>query len=70
MRRFNEQPDNVYILLRVFNIEGEDSGLKIFPNPWSLYIAGVIDFRSAEGYQVHEKDESKETSLQIGVEEN
>lgn len=72
MRYFHDDPDNAYILLRVFNIniEGEGPGLKIFPNPWSLYTAGVLDFRSAEGYQVYEKDESEETSFQINIEEN
>ena len=56
MRTYDGDPDNAYILLRVFDIDDEDTGLKIFPNPWSLYIAGVIDFKSAEGYQAYGGD--------------
>lgn len=55
MREFDGTADNAYILLRVFNLdEGRDPGLKFFHDPWSLYMDGVLKFRSDEGYKVYQ----------------
>ncbi|KAH6867174.1 hypothetical protein B0T10DRAFT_611919 [Thelonectria olida] len=36
MRRFDNDPENAYILSRVFDIEGDNRGLKFYPSPWRL----------------------------------
>ncbi|KPM41940.1 hypothetical protein AK830_g4632 [Neonectria ditissima] len=51
MQKFENDPGNAYILLRVFNIERDDPGLKFHPKPWSLYLSGILAFVSAGGYQ-------------------
>ncbi|RYP37876.1 hypothetical protein DL767_002748 [Monosporascus sp. MG133] len=54
MRKFDGDPNNAYVLLRVFNMEeGNDPGIKFFRDPWSLYIGGILDFRSEAGYKVY-----------------
>ena len=53
MRDFDGDPNDAYILVRVFNVDrGDEIGIKFFSNPWSLYIDRVLDFRSKEGYEV------------------
>lgn len=55
MREFNGTADNAYILLRVFDLDdGRNAGVKFFRDPWSLYIDGVLNFRSDEGYKVYQ----------------
>ena len=70
MRGFHNDPDNAYILIRVFNIENEGRGVKFFPDPWGLYMSRVLDFISKEGYRVCEVDESQETYIQVKTEED
>ncbi|RYP88497.1 hypothetical protein DL769_000264 [Monosporascus sp. CRB-8-3] len=54
MREFNGDPNNAYVLLRVFNMEEDNGpGIKFFRDPWSLYMGGILDFRSEEGYKVY-----------------
>ena len=54
MREFDGTANNAYILLRVFDLdEGRNTGVKFFCDPWSLYMDGVLDFRSDEGYKVY-----------------
>ncbi|GAB1311860.1 hypothetical protein MFIFM68171_02070 [Madurella fahalii] len=54
MREFDGSADNAYILLRVFDLDdGRNTGVKFFRDPWSLYMDGVLDFRSDEGYKVY-----------------
>ncbi|KAH7142143.1 hypothetical protein EDB81DRAFT_899719 [Dactylonectria macrodidyma] len=54
MQRFNSGHDNAYILVRVFNIDGDSPGLKFYPSPWGLYLQGILEFVSTGGYQVRE----------------
>lgn len=55
MREFNGTADNAYILLRVFDLDdGRNPGVKFFRDPWNLYIDGVFNFRSDEGYKVYQ----------------
>ena len=55
MRQFDGDLRNAYILLRVFDIEGDNSpNVKFFRDPWSLYLSRVLDFRSDQGYKVYE----------------
>lgn len=55
MRHFDGHVDNAYVLLRVFDLEGENSpNVKFFRDPWSLYLNRVLDFRSDQGYKVYE----------------
>lgn len=55
MREFNGTADNAYILLRVFDLDDRrNAGVKFFRDPWSLYIDGLLDFRSDEGYKVYQ----------------
>ncbi|RYO93890.1 hypothetical protein DL762_000845 [Monosporascus cannonballus] len=54
MREFDGDPNNAYVLLRVFNLEEDsDPGIKLFRDPWSLYMDGILDFRSEQGYKVY-----------------
>ncbi|KAK3385925.1 hypothetical protein B0H63DRAFT_560413 [Podospora didyma] len=54
MREFDGTADNAYILLRVFDLDdGRNAGVKFFRDPWSLYMGGVLNFRSDEGYKVY-----------------
>jgi hypothetical protein len=59
MRRFDLDPDNAYILLRVFEIESEQPGLRLFPSPWGLYMDRTLEFRSEMGYKVYQKDNTE-----------
>jgi hypothetical protein len=53
MRRYgDDDPANAVILVRVYHIQS-DVGIKFYPNPWRLYLDGVLDFRSKDGYQGH-----------------
>lgn len=63
MRRYHDDPHNAYILVRVFNLEGGNVGIKVFPKTWSLYVSNVLDFRSDQGYTVHGGDEAGELSF-------
>ncbi|RSM01630.1 hypothetical protein CDV31_011271 [Fusarium ambrosium] len=51
MQRFDDDPNNAYIVLRVYNIEGENPDLKAYPRPWNLYLNGFLTFTSPHGYQ-------------------
>jgi hypothetical protein len=53
MRKYDNDLDNGYILLRVFDVN-TNPGVKIFPYPWKLYIAGDLYFKSINGYEVHD----------------
>jgi hypothetical protein len=54
MRQYEGNLSNAYILVRVFQIEAADGpSFRFFPNPWSLYMEGALDFRSNEGYKVY-----------------
>ncbi|RYP69608.1 hypothetical protein DL770_008214 [Monosporascus sp. CRB-9-2] len=54
MREFDGDPNNTYVLLRVFNLEeGNNPGIKFFRDPWSLYMGGILNFRSEAGYKVY-----------------
>lgn len=49
----NGTPDNAYILLRVFNLKDRrDAGVRFFPDPWRLYVDGVLNFKH-QGYKVY-----------------
>ncbi|KAI8712978.1 DUF3883 domain-containing protein [Fusarium sp. LHS14.1] len=54
MQRFDNDSNNAYIVLRVYDIEGENPDLKAYPCPWSLYLNGFLTFTSTNGYQVCE----------------
>lgn len=54
MQRFDDDPNNAYIILRVYDIEGENPDFKPYPLPWRLYLNGVLMFTSPQGYQVCE----------------
>lgn len=55
MRLFDGDVNNAYVLLRVFDLEGENGpNIKFFRDPWSLYMNSVLDFRSDNGYKVYE----------------
>ncbi|KAI1054608.1 hypothetical protein LB506_010697 [Fusarium annulatum] len=54
MRQYEGDLGNVYILIRVFQMEAEKGpGFRLFVNPWRLYLEGALDFRSGEGYKVY-----------------
>jgi len=54
MREFDGTAKDAYILLRVFNLDdGRDTAAKFFRDPWTLYMDGVLNFRSDEGYKVY-----------------
>ncbi|SCV58621.1 uncharacterized protein FFB14_15750 [Fusarium fujikuroi] len=54
MRQYEGDLGNVYILIRVFQMEAEGGpGFRLFVNPWRLYLEGALDFRSGEGYKVY-----------------
>ncbi|KAF5723298.1 hypothetical protein FMUND_1932 [Fusarium mundagurra] len=54
MRQYEGDLGNVYILVRVFQMEAEGGpDFRLFVNPWSLYLKGTLDFRSGEGYKVY-----------------
>ena len=56
MRRYDGDPNNAYILLRIFQLEEEDGpNIKFFRDPWSLYVNGNLYFRSKEGYRVYQE---------------
>ena len=52
MRKFHLDKDNTYILLRAFDLESDNPGIKFFSDPWGLYLDRVLDFRAAGGYRV------------------
>lgn len=55
MREFNGTAENAYILLRVYDLDDRrNPGIKFFRDPWSLYIDGILKFRSDEGYEVYQ----------------
>lgn len=55
MREFNGTAENAYVLLRVYDLhDGRSPGVKFFRDPWSLYIGGILNFRSDEGYEVYQ----------------
>ncbi|RBR16398.1 hypothetical protein FVER53590_27534 [Fusarium verticillioides] len=54
MRQYEGDLANVYILIRVFQMEAEGGpDFRLFVNPWSLYLTGALEFRSSEGYKVY-----------------
>ncbi|KAJ4030372.1 hypothetical protein NW753_013911 [Fusarium oxysporum] len=54
MRQYEGDLGNVYILIRVFQLEAEGGpSFRFFLNPWRLYLEGALDFRSNEGYKVY-----------------
>jgi hypothetical protein len=42
----NGMPKNVYVLLRVFNIEGEEAGVRGYIDPWSERKRGNLKFET------------------------
>ncbi len=55
MREFDGDPNNAYILVRVFNMGDERSaGVTFFREPWSLYMDNILYFNSENGYAVGE----------------
>ena len=56
MRTYDDDPQNAYILLRIFNVEGENPGMKLYPRPWHLWAAGVLAFTAPNGYSVTERN--------------
>ncbi len=56
MRACDGDPNNAYILLRVFNIDGDRPEVKLYINPWRLYMGGVLKFTSDNGYKVYSND--------------
>lgn len=61
MRSYSDDADNAYIIMRVSQIDSESPDLKCFPNPWRLYLEGVLQFASAGGYHVCESRPSRPT---------
>ncbi|KXX82783.1 hypothetical protein MMYC01_200766 [Madurella mycetomatis] len=55
MRQFDRDPNNAYIILRVFGVEERnDTGIKFLQDPWSLYMDQTLDIRSETGvYKVY-----------------
>lgn len=51
MRKYDKDPNNAYILLRVYGIHGSSPGFKIYSCPWSLYMNGGLTLLSRGGYQ-------------------
>lgn len=56
MRRYQDDPDNMYILIQVGGVENLEPAVKFMPNPWGLYIGGILDFKSEGGYAVYAKE--------------
>lgn len=52
MKNCADDPNNVYLLIRVYNVETDNLDVKFYLNPWKLYLDGVLDFRSEGGYTV------------------
>ncbi|KAH8892664.1 hypothetical protein GQ53DRAFT_646961, partial [Thozetella sp. PMI_491] len=61
MRLYHNRDSDAYILLRVFNIDGERPGIKYFSNPWALYLNGILEFRCPpnQSYNVYQKIEAE-----------
>ncbi|KAH6627198.1 hypothetical protein B0J18DRAFT_465142 [Chaetomium sp. MPI-SDFR-AT-0129] len=53
MRTHDGDPENVYILLRVFKVDGDRPGMVLYPNPWRSYMDRLLEFKSADGYTVY-----------------
>jgi len=64
MRACDGDVDNAYILIRVFNIDGERTGVKFYSRPWRLYMDGVLEFRAEGGYKVYGNDETLDSEVQ------
>lgn len=64
MRAYDGDADNAYILIRVFNIDGERPGVKFYVKPWTLYMDGVLEFRSDDGYKVYSNEETLDSEVQ------
>lgn len=56
MRRYQDDPDNMYILIQVGRVENLEPAVKFMPNPWGLYIGGLLEFISEGGYAVHVRE--------------
>lgn len=52
MRNRDGDPGNVYILLRVYNID-DIPRMSLYTNPWRHYMDGLLEFKSADGYTVY-----------------
>ncbi|KAB5583474.1 hypothetical protein GE09DRAFT_302768 [Coniochaeta sp. 2T2.1] len=52
MRDYDSQPNNAYILIRVYNIDGEHPGIKFYANPWKLRGNGTLLFKADNRYKV------------------
>ncbi len=63
MRAYDGDPNSPYILIRVFNIDGERPGVKFYVNPWTLYMDRVLEFRSDNGYKVFSKEETQDSDV-------
>ncbi|KAJ3531643.1 hypothetical protein NM208_g6992 [Fusarium decemcellulare] len=63
MKRFDNDPNNAYVLIRVFDIDADSPGLKFFPSPWSLSLQGSLEFASAGGYQIHQQFSSHSAKM-------
>lgn len=42
MQQHDQDPNNVYILVRVFNVKSNSPGTAYFPNPWTLIQSGRL----------------------------
>lgn len=66
------RPRTVYVLFRVFGLESTDPGIKIYVDPWNLYLTGALRFVSLGGYEGYDVDrEESSVSLSgLSLEEN
>jgi hypothetical protein len=54
MREFEHNPKNVYVLVRVYNLEESEPGIKLFRDPWGLFLNRTLSFKAEQGYRVYE----------------
>ncbi|KAF4454615.1 hypothetical protein FALBO_15799 [Fusarium albosuccineum] len=47
MKRFDNDPNNAYVPIRVFDIDADSPGLKFYPRPWNLSLQGTLEYASA-----------------------
>jgi hypothetical protein len=49
----NQIPKNVYVVVRVFNLDKETSpGFTAYVDPWAMYLARELDFLAQDIYSV------------------
>ena len=44
MREYEQDPDNAYILVRIFQVERANPFIRLFPDPWALKLNNQLHF--------------------------